>query len=170
VYGLTVVPFSTLGLLLLLLGVGLLTLDVRIRRLGLLTALGLLGFAAGSVILFADVAEAIDVSTWLIAAVVVGALLWWGFGLTVAIRSRERLTSSQRGLVGLVGEARGELRPEGPVFVKGALWRGRSVDGPIPAGTPIRVRGVDGLILRVQPEPLAEPGSEPEGGVPGDDR
>jgi membrane-bound serine protease (ClpP class) len=161
VYGLTVVPFSWLGLLLLLGGIGLLTVDVRLRRLGLLTALGMLGFVAGSFLLFGGVADAIDVSPWLIWSFPVAAFLYWGFGLTVAVQSRERLTSTQRGLVGLVGEARGELKPEGPVFVKGTLWRGRSADGPIPAGTRVRVRGVDGLILRVEPEPPAapEPGS-----------
>jgi membrane protein implicated in regulation of membrane protease activity len=38
------------------------------------------------------------------------------------------------------------------VFVKGALWRGRAVGEPIEAGTAVRVRGVDGLILRVEAE------------------
>jgi membrane-bound serine protease (ClpP class) len=170
VYGLTVVPFSWPGLVLLLLGGGLMTLDVRLRRLGLATAAGLLAFVGGSVILFGDVAEQIDVSPWLIGSFGIAALLFWGFGLTVAVQSRERLTSSQRGLVGLVGEARGELKPEGPVYVKGTLWRGRSANGPIPAGTRVRVRAVDGLILRVQAEPApsepetdpgTDPGSEP---------
>jgi membrane protein implicated in regulation of membrane protease activity len=41
--------------------------------------------------------------------------------------------------------------------VKGTLWRARSVDGPIPTGTRVRVRGVDGLMLRVQPEVEADP-------------
>jgi membrane protein implicated in regulation of membrane protease activity len=36
--------------------------------------------------------------------------------------------------------------------VKGALWRGRAMDGPIRAGTRVRVRRVEGLILRVEPE------------------
>ena len=163
IYGLTVVPFSWLGLGLLLAGIGLLTLDVRIRRLGPLTALGMLGFVAGSFLLFGGVADAIDVSPWLIWSFAVAVFLYWGFGLTVAVQSRERLTSTQRGLVGLVGEAKGELKPDGPVFVKGTLWRGRSADGPIPAGTRVRVRGVDGLILRVEPEPPAAPetGSAP---------
>jgi len=156
-YGLTVVPFSWLGLGLLLGGIGLLTLDVRLRRLGPLTAMGMLAFVAGSFVLFGGVADAIDVSPWLIWSFAAAALLYWGFGLTVAVQSRERLTSTQRGLVGLVGEARGELKPDGPVFVKGTLWRGRSADGPIPAGTKVRVRGVDGLILRVEPEPPASP-------------
>jgi membrane-bound serine protease (ClpP class) len=153
VYGLTVVPFSPLGLGLLLAGIGLLTLDVRLRRLGPLSFAGMLAFVAGSVLVFGGVAGEIDVSPWLIGSASVAAFLYWGFGLTVAVQSRDRLTSTQRGLVGLVGEARGELRPDGPVFVKGALWRGRSSDGPIPAGSRVRVRGVDGLILRVQQEP-----------------
>jgi membrane-bound serine protease (ClpP class) len=162
VYGLTVVPFSWLGLGLLLLGIGLMTLDVRIRRLGPLTALGLVAFVGGSLLVFGDVADAIDVSPWLIGSFSVAAFLYWGFGLTVAVQSRERITSTQTGLVGLVGETRGELRPEGPVYVKGTLWRGRSADGPIPSGTMVRVRAVDGLILRVQPEPGPEPPQGPE--------
>jgi membrane-bound ClpP family serine protease len=67
--------------------------------------------------------------------------------------------NAQRGLIGLVGEARGALAPDGPVFVKGALWRGRAVGERIEAGTAVRVRGVDGLILRVEAE-LADPDDE----------
>jgi len=159
-YGFTVVPFSPLGLGLLLAGIGLLTLDVRLRKLGPLSLVGMLAFVAGSVLVFGDVADEIDVSPWLIGSFSVAAFLYWGFGLTVAVQSRDRLTTTQRGLVGLVGEARGELKPDGPVFVKGALWRGRSSDGPIAAGSRIRVRGVDGLILRVEPEPPTAQGPD----------
>ena len=111
VYGLTVVPFSPLGLGLLIGGIGLLTLDVRLRTLGPLAFVGMLAFVVGSVLVFAGVADEIDVSPWLIGSCSVAVFLYWGFGLTVAVQSRERLTSTQRGLVGLVGEARGELRP-----------------------------------------------------------
>jgi membrane-bound serine protease (ClpP class) len=162
VYGLTVVPFSWVGLGLFALGIALMTLDVRVRRLGLFTALGLGGFVGGSVLVFGGVADQIDLSPWLIGSFAVGALLYWGFVLTVAVQSRERITSTQKGLVGLIGETRGELRPEGPVYVKGTLWRGRSANGPIAAGTRIRVRSVDGLILRVQPEPETGPSPEPQ--------
>jgi membrane protein implicated in regulation of membrane protease activity len=34
--------------------------------------------------------------------------------------------------------------------VKGALWRARALNGPIPRGTSVRVRRVDGLLLLVQ--------------------
>lgn len=161
VYGLTVVPSSAFGLVLLLLGVALLTLDVRLRRLGPVTAAGMVAFVAGSFLVFGGISNEIDVSPWLIGSFAVAALLFWGFGLTVAVQSRERLTSTQRGLVGLIGEARGELKPEGPVYVKGALWRGRSADGPIPAGSRVRVRGVEGLILKVEPAPSQGQGPDP---------
>ena len=162
VYGLTVVPFSWVGLVLLLGGMALLTGDVLVRKLGPLTAAGMVAFVAGSLLTFADVAEQIDVSPWLVGSSGVAALLYWGFGLTVAMQSRDRISSTQKGLVGLVGETRGELKPEGPVYVKGTMWRGRTMNGPIPSGTRIRVRSVDGLILRVQPEPGAAGGDDPE--------
>ena len=162
VYGLAVVPFSWLGLALLVGGVALLVADVLVRRLGVLTGLGLLAFAVGSALAFRGVSELIRVSPWLIGSATVASFLYYGFALTVAMRSRERITSTQRGLVGLVGETRGQLDPEGPVYVKGTLWRGRTVEGAIPPGTRVRVRGLDGLVLRVEPEPEAPVEPSPE--------
>jgi membrane-bound serine protease (ClpP class) len=84
-------------------------------------------------------------------ATLAGFLLF-GFGMTVALRARERVRSAQVGLVGLIGETRTDLNPEGGVFVKGTLWRARSMNGPIAGGRRVRVRGIDGLILRVEEE------------------
>ncbi|MEO8477829.1 MAG: NfeD family protein [Actinomycetota bacterium] len=156
-YGIWVVPPFWPGMLLLVGGVVLMMLDVRIRNLGLVTALGLLAFASGSVLAWHGVAETIRVSPWLIAGATVASLLYYGFALTVALQSRDRISNTQRGLIGLVGEARGKLAPEGPVYVKGTMWRGRSTTGAIAPGTPVRIRGVDGLVLRVEPDPGATP-------------
>jgi membrane-bound serine protease (ClpP class) len=153
IYGATIAPPSWLGLAVLLGGTALMVLDVQLRRLGVLSWLGLAGFLAGSVLLYRVVADAIRISPWLIGAMTVGALLYYGFALTVAIQSRDRILSTQRGLIGLVGEARGRLAPDGPVYVKGAMWRGRSLADPIAPGSKIRVRGVDGLTLKVEAEP-----------------
>jgi membrane-bound serine protease (ClpP class) len=153
VYGLTVVPFSWLGLGLLVGGIGAMVVDVVLRRLGVWTVVGLAGFAAGSILSFNGLDRALRISPWLIGGAVVASALYYGFGLTVALQSRDRIVSTQRGLIGLVGEARGRLAPDGPVYVKGALWRGRSGGEPIEQGAAVRVRGVDGLILRVEPEP-----------------
>ena len=112
-------------------GIALLTIDVRLRNLGVATLVGLVAFGAGSWLAWSDVAGAIRISPWLIAGAVVASLLYYGFALTVAIQSRDRIVSTQKGLIGLIGEARGKLAPEGPVYVKGAMWRGRSAGEPI---------------------------------------
>jgi membrane-bound serine protease (ClpP class) len=153
VYGITVVPPWWPGLVLLVTGIGLLTLDVRIRNLGVLSAAGLVAFSVGSWFAWHQMAPPIRISPWLIGGAIVATALYYGFGLTVAIQSRDRIVDTQRGLIGLVGEARGRLAPEGPVYVKGALWRGRSAGEAIQPGTPVRVRGVEGLILKVEADP-----------------
>lgn len=154
-YGMTVVPVSWLGMALLVGGVGAMVLDVRMRKLGPLSAVGLLGFAVGSMLAWRGIAPVMRVSPWLIGGAVVASALYYGFALTVAIQSRDRIVNAQRGLIGLVGEARGTLAPEGPVYVKGAMWRGRSTGDAIASGSKVRVRGVDGLVLRVEAEPDA---------------
>jgi membrane-bound serine protease (ClpP class) len=159
-YSLTIVPFSVVGLGLLVGGVGLLIWEVWRRRLGVVSAVGLLGFGAGSVLAFGGVADALAISPWLIGGAVVASILYYGFALTVALQSHDRIVATQRGLIGLLGEARGRLAPDGPVYVKGAVWRGRTAGEVVETGTPVRVRGVDGLVLRVEPEPVT-PAGEP---------
>jgi membrane-bound serine protease (ClpP class) len=154
IYGATVaVPPGWPGALLLLAGIAAMVADLRTRRLGVLTYAGLASFAAGSFLLYRGVADPIRISPWLIVGAVIASWLYYGFGLTVAVQSRDRIIATQQGLIGLVGEARGRLAPDGPVHVKGAMWRGRSLGEPIAPGTKVRVRGVDGLVLKVEPEP-----------------
>jgi membrane-bound serine protease (ClpP class) len=156
-YGLTVAVPSWTGLALLVGGVGLLMVDVRLRALSWPTWTGLVAFGAGSVLAWRGVDPSIRISPWLIGGALVASLLYYGFALTVALQSRDRIVGTQRGLIGLVGEARGRLAPDGPVFVKGALWRGRSLGEPIEPGARVRVRGIDGLILRVEAEGEEQP-------------
>jgi membrane-bound serine protease (ClpP class) len=154
-YGATVAVPSWLGAALVLIGIAAMVQDLRARRLGALTYGGLLAFTVGSFLVYGGVADAIRISPWLIGGATVASWLYYGFALTVAMQSRDRIVATQRGLIGLVGEARGRLAPDGPVHVKGAMWRGRSLGDPIAPGTKVRVRGVDGLILKVEPEPEA---------------
>jgi membrane protein implicated in regulation of membrane protease activity len=55
--------------------------------------------------------------------------------------------------VGHGGVAIGELAPRGLVRVRGETWQAFAADAPIPAGSPVRVTGRDGLILRVEVRP-----------------
>jgi membrane-bound serine protease (ClpP class) len=152
-YALAVLPVSIAGLLLLLLGLAFFTIDVFTAGLGVWTVGGTLALVAGSILLFGGVAPAIEVSPWVIGIVAVGSVLFFGFAMTVALRGRRRVSiTGSEGMVGMPGEARTDLAPEGQAWVKGALWRARALNGPIQKGTRIRVRRVDGLLLLVRAE------------------
>jgi membrane-bound serine protease (ClpP class) len=152
-YALAILPVSVAGLILVLLGLAFFTIDVMTAGLGVWTVGGTLALLAGSIMLFGGVAPAIAVSGWVIGLVVGGSVLFFGFAMTVALRARRRTAvTGSEGLIGLRGEARSDLSPEGHAWVKGALWRARALNGPIPKGSTIRVRRVDGLLLIVQVE------------------
>lgn len=75
-------------------------------------------------------------------------------GLPSLIRARfSSPTIGREGFVGEVGAAAGVLHPEGFVTVRGATWRARTNRAtPIEDGAAIRVVGLDGLVLDVEPE------------------
>jgi membrane-bound serine protease (ClpP class) len=152
-YALAVLPVNIAGLLLILLGLVMFTIDVFTQGLGVFTIGGSLSLLAGSLLIFSGVAPEIEVPLWLILLITIGSALFFGFAMTVAMRARRsQVLTGQEGMIGLVGESRADLSPEGQVWVKGALWKARALNGPIPAGRRIRVRRVDGLLLLVQEE------------------
>jgi membrane-bound serine protease (ClpP class) len=144
-------PFSVAGLVLVVLGLLFFAIDVLTAGLGVWTVGGTLALLAGSILLFGGVAPAIEVSPWVIGVVVAGSALFFGFAMTVAMRARRRVSvTGSEGMIGMAGEARSDLAPEGQAWVKGALWRARALNGPIAKGSRVRVRRVDGLLLLVQ--------------------
>jgi membrane-bound serine protease (ClpP class) len=152
-YSLAVLPVNLAGLLLILLGLALFTIDVFTAGLGVFTVGGAVALTVGSLFLFSGASPEVDLPGWVVGVVVAGSVLFFGFAMTVAMRARNRQAiTGQEGLIGLTGESRADLSPEGQVWVKGALWRARALNGPIPAGRRIKVRRVDGLLLIVQEE------------------
>jgi membrane-bound serine protease (ClpP class) len=79
--------------------------------------------------------------------------------LKVAYESREK-TGSDR-LVGLQGVARERLDPRGYVHVRGELWRAETepADGPILAGSRVKVVAANGMTLIVVKEDAGATGS-----------
>jgi membrane-bound serine protease (ClpP class) len=157
-YGLVSMPSSPLGLLLVLAGVGGMAWDVRRNVLGLATWAGAAVLTAGSWLLVHSHGPALRPAVWAIAFGVVGSLVFYGVVMTVVLRAlRGQAGRIGQALVGRSGEVRSTLNPQGHVLVEGALWRARAVewDGPVAAGTPVRVTAVDEDALVLDVEPLA---------------
>jgi len=78
------------------------------------------------------------------------------FLMTIALKARRnKVVTGSQGMIGETGVAQTSLSPQGKVFVHGELWDAvSSVD--IPIGQLVVVRQVDGLILQVDPIPVAQ--------------
>ena len=158
--GSNALPLNVGGLLLILIGVGLLALEVVVASYGLLTVGGIVAIVLGAFALWTGVepgVESIDVSVspWLIAIVVaVGVLYVW-----VLVRAMMQMRRQHgdlanvpiEALVGATGTAQTIISPTGIAYAGGESWSARTSGTEIGAGTPVRVVAVDGLELIVEP-------------------
>ena len=150
-YGLSVLPTSPLGLALCVLGVFGFAVDIQTGAPRAWTVIGALAFVAGSLLLYED---GIRVGWIPLVAGVVGVVLLMLAGLPATVRSRfSTPTIGRASLVGEMGTAVADVRPEGVVSVRDALWPARTNRAtPIAAGDRIRVVSVEGTSLEVEPE------------------
>jgi membrane-bound serine protease (ClpP class) len=92
----------------------------------------------------------LGVNPWVIVVTAVLTLGFFAFFIRKVWEARRAPAFvGAESMVGIVGEAREELAPEGLVFVSGALWKAVSSSETIHAGSPVRVVGRDGLQLKV---------------------
>lgn len=147
-----ILPFSWVGLLVMLLGVALLVAEIYVTSFGVLLTLGLICLLIGGTMVF-DMPEVsdLDISFWsvLVPIVVVfgvfAAGVVWAVGRTI-LRGQ---TAGVSELIGLVGRVSTALSPEGKVFVRGEYWSA-SADEEIPTGESVEITAVEGLRLRVR--------------------
>ena len=149
---LQILPFSWLGLILFLAGIGLLVAEVFVGSYGTLFILGMVCVLLGGKLIF-DLPDVSDlrVSFW---SVLVPAVAGMGTFVAIAIfgigrTARRRQTVGVADLIGLVGRADSALQPEGSVFVRGEYWTAQS-DEPVAAGERVEVLAVEGMRLRVR--------------------
>ncbi len=146
-----ILPFSWLGLALILVGMGLLIAEMFFTSFGVLFTAGIVCFLVGGSMLF-DLPEVSDltISFWTVLVPVVS-----GFGLAVmtvlVIVSRSLFRKQTAGvdeLLGMVGRAHNRLALDGKVFVRGEYWSA-SADQEIAAGERVEITAVEGMRLRV---------------------
>ncbi len=153
VYGLGVLPVDWFGLALIVLAFVLFVLDVKAPTHGALTAAGAITLVVGLLVLFSrpGVEEFGRLSIPLVVSLGLGSALFFAFIVAKGLRAqRARPVTGVEGLIGSIGAARGDLTPEGFVFVQGERWRAIAEDGPVSGGAPVQVVGIDGFRLRVR--------------------
>lgn len=150
-YGLGVLPTRPYAVGLLLLGVVGYAIDVQAGAPRTWTVIGTVALAVGSVRLYGD---GLAPSPLVLVVVVGGMALFMVAGMPAMVRARfSTPTIGRESMVGERGQALAAVDPDGTVEVRGAPWRARTNRAtPIAAGEPVRVVGIDGLLLEVEPE------------------
>ena len=156
-------PVRLIGLVLLAASIVFFVIELKAPGLGWWSAAGIASLVLGGLFLF-NPSGGVSVSPWVILPVAIVMALFFGVVVAKALEMR-RMPPAQgpEVVVGREGVVlAGGLDPEGVVRVSAEEWRARSDAGPIPAGTPIRVTKLDGLVLTVEP---LQPEHAPTGGA-----
>jgi len=150
-YGLVALPTRPYAVGLILLAFLGYAIDVQSGAPRAWTAIGTVALGVGSVRLYED---GLAPSPIVLVTVVAGTALLMVAGLPAMLRARfSTPTIGRESMVGEVGAAVDPVDPDGTVQVRGATWRARTNRAtPIGAGDTVRVVGIDGLLLEVEPE------------------
>jgi len=146
-----VLPISSTGVLLIVLGMAFLLAELFMPSFGVLGFGGLLALTLGSLFLYTPESElAVDRSLVTVTIALFGCVL--AVILLLLVKDRRRpATTGAEGLVGELGRTLGPVERTGKVRVHGEFWNAHS-DVLIEANRPVRVVAVEGLTLRVREE------------------
>lgn len=150
-YAFHILPVSWGGVSLILLGIALLVAEAFLPSFGVLGLGGIAAFVIGAILLFEDEAPGFTVAWQLIGGTALAFALTFGLLSTLVMRARARpVVTGREQLKGETARVLDWSEGEGWVQLAGERWRGRG-PGTLAPGMHVRVTGVDGLTLVVEP-------------------
>ena len=151
-YALTALPVNFAGIGLIILGLALMAAEAFSPSFGILGIGGIIAFALGGAILIDTDVPQFRVSIPAIAGLAVASAILIVVTARLALSSRRRaVVSGAEEMVGALGTVIDWKDGRGHVFVHSERWRAIG-PGVVPAGVTVRVRGVEGLVLAVEPD------------------
>jgi membrane-bound serine protease (ClpP class) len=149
-YGLAILPVRWWGLALLVLSFLAFAVDVQTGVPRFWTGVGLVTFVAGSLALY----DGVSLSWVTLLVAIVGVLLAFLAGMPSMVRTRfSTPTIGREWMIGEMGRAVTPLHPDGVVQIREAMWRAYTNRAtPIDELDQVRVVGIEGLVLEVEPE------------------
>ena len=151
VLALNILPTSLAAVGMILIAFALFALEAKFTSYGALGAGGVFCLIMGGMLLVDGPIPEMRVHLWTAVAVSIPIGLIAVFLMTLVIRAyKNRVATGTEGMIGEIGVARTAVNAEGKVFVHGELWNATARTS-IAEGARVRVRGVDGLKVMVEP-------------------
>jgi membrane-bound serine protease (ClpP class) len=150
-FALHLLPVSYTGVALIALGVGLLVAEHFVAGFGILGLGGIVAFVIGSIMLIDTDAPGFSIPLPLIGTATAASALLLLVALNLALKARKRpVVSGREHLMGATGEIVEDAGGEVYARVHGEVWKVRP-GAPLQRGQIVRVTGMDGLELAVEP-------------------
>jgi membrane-bound serine protease (ClpP class) len=151
VFAFNLLPTRYAGLALILAAFVLFALEAKFAAHGVLAVGGAASMIMGALLLVDAPIPEMQVHLVTALAVTLPVAAITVFLLSIALRARRnKVVTGAQGMVGAIAVATTPLAPEGKVFVHGELWNAIA-SAEVAAGEQVRIREVDGLVLRVDP-------------------
>lgn len=151
-YAFQLLAVNFAGLALIALGAGLIILEFFMPAFGSLGIGGLAAFVIGSIILFDNHAQELQVALPVIAGIAISGALVIATIAWLAARARRRpVTTGAEAMIGGLVEVIAEGREQCVVRYGGELWNAQTVS-PLHAGQQARIVKVAGLKLWIEPQ------------------
>ena len=150
-YALALLPINYAGIGLIMLGIGLMVAEAFAPSFGALGIGGAAAFVIGAAIVIDTEAPEYQISWTLIGTMAVTSLVLAAVVTRLAISSyRRQVATGIEQMSGVLGEVTDWHGGRGHVIAHGERWKALS-EAPLSPGQPVRVTGVEGLVLRVEP-------------------
>jgi membrane-bound serine protease (ClpP class) len=150
-FALQLLPVNYAGLLLLMLGLGMLVLEIKVTSYGLLTVGGVVSLVFGAMMLIDAPEPELRLSLGFVLPTVIGLAGLAIFLVRLGLAAQRRpAVSGTAAIIGATGRVLTPLTPgaTGQVRVLGEIWRARATE-PIAVDASVRVDDMDGLTLIV---------------------
>lgn len=150
-YAFQLLPINYAGMGLILLGIALMVGEAFEPSFGMLGIGGVIAFVIGSIILMDTDAPGFGIDISLIATFALTSVIMFVFVIGMAIKARRRpIVSGMEELLGSEALVIEDFAQNGRVNIHSENWNALS-DTPLHKGQSVKVIGIDGLILQVEP-------------------
>ncbi|MCL4184017.1 MAG: nodulation protein NfeD [Burkholderiaceae bacterium] len=151
-YALSALPVNYAGIALIVLGLALMIAEAFTPSVGVLGIGGAISFMLGATILIDTELPGFGVSWPLAGGIAATGLAFSLLVVRLALRSRGRpVATGHESLIGERGTVLEWTGRGGRVLAAGERWKAESA-APMEVGQPVRVTGLRGLVLQVEPE------------------
>lgn len=157
-YALQVLPVNYAGLALILVGLALMVAEAFAPSFGALGLGGIAAFIFGAIMMFDTGIPGFGISLTFVIGLAIIAALFIVWLVTFILKLRRRgAVSGADSIIGGIGTAMSNFSGEGKIWLEGEAWAARSKVA-IEKDQDVIVRGMDGLVLEVEPAPEPDAG------------